>query len=263
VAGEFFVAAGGNTLHALIEGSGGRPWLTCLHTLATNLHLWDGLASTLAAEFRLLRIDARGHGESTAVHPASSFAELSDDVVAVWDALGIERSHILGLSMGGITGLALALDYPERLERLIAAGCRADAPDFFRKMWPERRRLLREGGFPAIADATLPNWFTEETRRDRPHLPALARDMILGTSPAGYVGASWALEGLDLKPRLGAIRSPTLALAGAQDGQYPAALREIAMAIPQARYAEIPDAAHLSCLEAPERFAEIVLDFLR
>src|SRR5215208_1403836 len=105
---ERFVQVGGNRLHVVVDGRSDGPWLTCLHALASNLRLWEPQVGPLGAAFRVLRMDARGHGESTADDPAGSVDDLAADVTAVWDALGIERSHVLGLSLGGMIGIGLA-----------------------------------------------------------------------------------------------------------------------------------------------------------
>jgi 3-oxoadipate enol-lactonase len=262
MAEEQFIEVGGNKLRAVIDGAADKPWLTCLHTLASNLHLWDAQAPALAESFRTLRLDARGHGRSTADNPAASLEELAADVVAVWDALGIERSDILGISMGGMTGVGLALDYPDRIGKLVAADCRLDAPGFFVDMWTERQTQLSEIGAAAVADSTLPIWFTETTRNERPDIVEKARAMIVGTSVPGYMGASTALQKMDYKKRLGELRCPTLFLVGELDGPHPAEMREFASLVPGARFVEIPGVAHASVLEAPDKFTEIVLDFL-
>jgi 3-oxoadipate enol-lactonase len=257
------VEAGGNRLHIVIEGRDDGPWLTCLHALASNLSLWDEQAGLLGKDFRLLRISARGHGRSTADKPASSVDDLAADVVAVWDALGIRRSHVLGLSLGGMTGIGLALNHPDRVGRLVAADCRSDAPPFFVEMWTKRQQTLRAEGMAAVAEATLPIWFSEKTRSERPDVVEKARRMILGTSEPGYVGASTALQRLDYKRRLGGIRCPTLFLTGAKDGVHPKEMREMAALVPGAEFVEIPDAAHIANMEQPERFTEAVLRFLK
>ena len=207
-------------------------------------------------------IIARGHGRSTAPHPTSSLDELAADVAAIWDALGIERSSILGISLGGMTGVGLALRYPERVEKLIAADCRLDAPAFFVDMWTQRQKQWREIGPEAVAEATLPIWFSEKTRKERPDIVERARAMIVGTSEPGYMGASKALQKMDYKSRLGEIRCPTLFVVGELDGPHPDEMREMSRLTPGAKFAEIAGVAHASNLEAPERFTEIVLDFL-
>jgi 3-oxoadipate enol-lactonase len=260
---EHFIEVGGNKLHGIVEGEEGKPWLTCLHTLASNLTLWDDQAPALAKEFRLLRLDARGHGQSTATNQASSIFELAADVVGVWDALGIERSNVLGISLGGMTGVGLALEHGDRVEKLVAADCRLDSPQFFIDMWSERQKQWREIGPDAVADATLPIWFSEKTHEERPDIVARGRAMITGTSEPGYFGASTALQGMDLKSKLGAIRCPTLYLCGELDGPHPKEMQEFAELTPNAKYVEIPGASHASNLEAPDAFARIVLEFLK
>jgi 3-oxoadipate enol-lactonase len=259
--GKRFVEVGGNRLHLAIDGSRG-PWLTCLHSLAADLRMWEPQVGPLGKAFRLLRLDARGHGGSSADNPARSVDDLAADVVAVWDALGIERSHVLGLSLGGMTGFGLALNHPSRVDRLIAADCRADAPSFFVEMWDKRQQTLREHGMAGVAEGTLPIWFSEDTRKSRPEIVEAARTMIVGTSEAGYMGASGALQKLDCKRRLSGIACPTLFLVGALDGAHPKEMREMASLVPGADFVELADAAHISNMEQPDRFNDAVLRFL-
>jgi 3-oxoadipate enol-lactonase len=260
---EHRIKANGNTLHAVEEGTEGKPWLTCLHTLAGNNTIFDDHAPALGKEFRLLKLDARGHGKSTAENPANSLDDLVADVAAVWDALGVERSRLLGISLGGMTSVGLTLTHPDRVEKLVAADCRLDAPQFFVDMWADRQKRLTDSGIAAVAEATLPIWFTEKTRNDRPELVERARRIIEGTSAPGYVGASRSLQKLDYKRRVGEIRCPTLYLVGELDGPHPEQMREFASMTPGAKYAEIPGVAHMANLEAPEDFTRIVLDFLK
>ena len=263
VSEEHLVEVNGNKLHVAVNGRPDGSWLTCLHSLAADLRMWEPQVGPLGSAFRLLRIDARGHGGSTADNPAASVDDLAADVAAVWDALGIARSHVLGLSLGGMTGIGLALDHADRVDRLVAADCRADAPAFFVDMWSKRQQTMRESGMVAVAEATLPIWFSEATRADRPATVEAARAMIAGTSEAGYLGASKALQRLDYKRRLPDLSRPTLFLVGAQDGPHPAEMRGMAALVPDAEFVELADAAHISNLEQPERFSEAVLRFLQ
>jgi 3-oxoadipate enol-lactonase len=259
---EARVGAAGAMLRATMEGPEDAPWLTCLHSLATSSALWDEQVPALSARHRLLRIDARGHGGSDAPAGAYSFPELTADVVAVWDALGVEQSAVLGLSMGGMTAVGLALDHPRRVTGVIAADCRLDAPEFFRAMWQQRRETLAERGMEGIAEVTLPTWLTEETRRTRPDLVARVRAMILGTAPQGYLGAVAALCALDYKRRLGELGVPCLFLCGEADGLHPAEMRTLAQMAAGARHCEIAGAAHLANIERPDAFTAAVQDFL-
>jgi 3-oxoadipate enol-lactonase len=259
---ERFVEVAGNRLRIAISGRADGPWLTLLNSLAADLRMWEPQIGALGETFRLLRIDARGHGRSSADKPAASVDDLASDVAGVWDALGTERSHVVGLSLGGMTGFGLALGHPQRVLRLVAADCRADAPPFFVEMWDKRQATLREKGIAAVAEGTLPIWFSEATRKERPEIVEAARRMIVGTSEAGYMGASRALQKLDYKRRLPELQCPTLFLVGALDGPHPKEMREMAALVPGAQFVEIADAAHISNMEQPERFNEAVLRFL-
>jgi 3-oxoadipate enol-lactonase len=256
------IAANGTEFRVLIDGPEDKPWLTCLHSLATRAELWDDQIEVLTKDFRVLRIDARGHGGSDPANGPYSFDQLAKDVVAIWDSLGVEKSAVLGLSMGGMTALGLALDHGPRVTRIVAADCRSDAPDFFRNMWADRQRILAEKGMEAIADITIPTWLTEETRSKHPDKVERVRRMILDTSRDGYIGATEALRGLNYKSRLGDIKCPACLVVGAADGVHPTEMRSMADHISGVRFTEIPAAAHLANLENPTAFNETVCAFL-
>ena len=261
--GERLVEVGGNRLHIAVDGHADGPWLTLLNSLAADMRMWEPQIGPLGKTFRLLRIDARGHGRSSADNPPRSVDDLAADVVGVWDALRIERSHVVGLSLGGMTGFGLALDHPKRVSRLVAADCRSDAPTFFVEMWDKRQQTLRESGIAGVAEGTLPIWFSEATRKERPHVVEAARAMICATSEPGYMGASRALQKLDYKRRLPELKCPTLFLVGALDGPHPKEMRDMAALVPGAEFVELAEAAHISNMEQPERFNEAVLRFLQ
>jgi 3-oxoadipate enol-lactonase len=248
-------------LHARLDGPDAAPVLTLLHTLATSSALYEINLPALTAHHRVLRIDMRGHGQSTAGTPGPkgwTLAALAADVVHVWDHLGIKASHLLGLSIGGMIALEVALAHPPRVHSLIAADCRADAPPPFLALWPARRALLADHGLEALADATLPSWLTPAAS---PAAIAHARAMILATSPHAYVAATRALEGVDILPRLAGLAVPTLYLAGREDGAFPAALKTMAE-ITNSPLHLIDNTAHLPNLEAPAAFAAAVLAFI-
>ena len=252
----------GADLHAVIEANGDRPWLTMLHALATDHRMWDAEAAAFARTHKILRLDMRGHGASTASPPPYDLAGLVRDVVSSWDTLGIAWSDVMGLSIGGMLALGLALDHPARVGRIVAANCRADAPVWFRTMFDSRRQAVLIGGMQAVVDTTLGTWLTETTREARPEVEIAARAMILGTSRNGYLGATAALQSLTLLPRLGSIAAPIQLIVGAQDGRHPAAMAEMAAAIPDARLHSLAGAAHLSNLDQPAAFLASAAQFL-
>ncbi len=254
----------GLSFNLRIDGAdGAAPWLTFSNSHATDLHLWDAQIAALAGDFRILRYDTRGHGASDASAGAYDMALLAADVIAIWDALGIEQSHVVGLSLGGTTGLELAAMNGDRVLSLAACDCRHNVSPDFLAGWAPRIALARDKGMDALVASTTERWFTRAYRDANP--PELARigDMIRQTSVAGYIGCAEALKGIDTEKRLGAIRCPTLVMGGAFDPPAPPTLMaEIARAIPGARHEVINDAAHMANVEQPDAFNSALRAFL-
>ncbi|MDK9704532.1 MAG: 3-oxoadipate enol-lactonase [Sulfuritalea sp.] len=245
-----------------VEGSG--PWVTLSHSLTCDLTMWDEIAVSLASTFTVLRYDTRGHGGTTAPGGAYSFEQLSADVTGLLDALNIERTHFVGLSMGGMIGQHLALRAPERLDTLVIASSTSRIPPEASPLWDERLAIARAQGCAGLVEGTLGRWFTPEFRAAQPATMRRIGKLIAATPVAGYAGCVAAIRGLDITARIGAIRAPTLVVAGAQDPGTPPAMSEvIASSIPGARLEVIPSASHLSCIEQPEIFRRLVADFLK
>lgn len=258
------IASNGITLHYLIEGREGAPWVTFSHSLACDLRMWEGQVEALGREFRLLRYDTRGHGRSDAPSGAYSFDMLMDDVVGLWDALGIRRSHFIGLSLGGMTALGLALEHRERLESICVCDARADTSEEAAKVWSERAQSVLKSGMDIVLEPTLQRWFTGPAFAAKLPGIAQARQMILGTPPQGYAGCAEAIRQLDYLPRLGQITTPALFIVGSEDpGAPPEAARAMHEAVKGSRLVEIAGAAHLANLERPTEFNRALLGFLK
>ncbi|TRZ66663.1 MAG: 3-oxoadipate enol-lactonase [Rhodocyclaceae bacterium] len=256
------VHANGIDLNCDIAGTG--PWLTLSHSLACDLSMWDPQMAALAPHFTVLRFDTRGHGLSSAPpEDAYDWGRLAGDVLGLFDELKIERSHFVGLSMGGMIGQHVALRAPERIARLVLADTSSRYPAGATPIWDERIRLVREQGMEVLVDGTLERWFTAPFRAAHPEITARIAGLIRNTPPAGYIGCGRTIPTLDITQRLPAITNPTLVIVGAEDaGTPPAMAQEIAGAIPGARLEIIPDAAHLSNIEQAEIFNRLLLEFL-
>ena len=186
------------------------------------------------------------------------------DVTGLMDAVGVETAHYVGLSLGGMTGLGLALKAPERLKTLTVCDARADAPAAFRDGWDERIPVAREKGMGPLVEPTIERWFTQEFRDAKPPVLDKVRGMIRGTSVDGYIGCGRAIQNLYYLPRLGQIGVPTLFVAGAQDmATPPNAMTAMHEAVPESQYALIDPAGHLSNIENPEPFMRAVGGFLK
>ena len=251
------------SLQTQIDGPADAPWMILSNSLGANHAMWDLQIPLLIRRFRVLRYDSRGHGASDVPRGAYSFAQLTGDVIDLMDNFGIEKASFMGLSMGGMTGLGLALDHGDRFHRVICADGRADAPEPFRAMWDERIAKVRDGGLAAIVDATLASWMTPEWHVANPQSAQAVRAMVLATDPQGYMSCCLALKELDYLRRLGEVRIPLLYVGGAKDmGAAPAVMQAMADATPGGTYVEIPDAAHVANINAPDAFNSAITPFL-
>lgn len=259
------LTANGITIRYEVQGSG--PWVMLSHSLSCDLTMWDALAVALAPTFTVLRYDTRGHGRTSLPSEAPegpySFEQLVGDVVGLLDALHIERTHFVGLSMGGMIGQHLALAHPARVDRLVIANSTSRIPPEAGPLWDERIAIARGEGCAGLVEGTLGRWFTPGFRAAQPLETARIGRLIAATPPAGYIGCAGAIRALDITARIDAIRAPTLVIAGADDPGTPPAMSEaIAARIPGARLEVIANASHLSCIEQPARFLGLVEDFL-
>jgi 3-oxoadipate enol-lactonase len=247
-------------MHYELDGPPNAPALVFSNSLGTNLSLWDPQLPVFTQTFRVLRYDSRGHGQTSVTQGEYSIEMLGRDVLQLLDALNLKRVNFCGLSIGGMTGMWLAVNAPEHLEKLVLSNT---APKIGKlDLWNERIRAVREGGTKAVAKQVVERWFTPEFHASHPDQVAETRHMIENTSTEGYVASCAAVRDFDFWEKVGAIRASTLVIAGTQDASVPTAdAQKLAKNIPTARYIELP-AAHISNVEA-SRFTNEVTTFLR
>ncbi|NKB29207.1 MAG: 3-oxoadipate enol-lactonase [Rhodobacteraceae bacterium] len=257
------VNAGDVTLNTRVDGPDGAPWIVLSNSLGASLEMWDPQIAALTQRYRVLRYDTRGHGNSAVPPGPYSFDQLTGDVTLLMDAMGIATASFMGLSLGGMTGLGLALAHPDRFERIICADARADAPEGFRAMWDDRIAKVKAGGPEAIADMTLATWFTDDWRAENPDYAGTIRTMVVATPQDGYIACCEALKTLDFLRHLDRITIPTLFVGGSDDkGAAPDVMQAMADATPGARYIEVPSAAHVANINAPDAFNAAIRPFL-
>lgn len=252
-----------HTINCEVSGPEGAPWVTFSHALGNNLGLWDAQAALLGDRFRILRYDHRGHGGSEAPPGPYGFADLAADALALLDHFGIERTHWVGLSIGGMLGYGLAQRHGGRLLSLTACDARPDAPPDYAAYFQHRIDTVRDGGMEAIVEPTIERWFTPGTRRRNPPELDGIREALRTTDPAGHEGCCEALKRLAFGARLGEIGVPTLLIGGAEDkGAPPEVLAQAAAAIPDCRHVVVPAAGHISNVENPADFNRALEGFL-
>jgi 3-oxoadipate enol-lactonase len=259
------IPVNGAALHIAIDGPADKPCVTFVTGIANDHTLWNQQVAALAGDYRLIRIDSRGHGLSTATPPPYSLAQLVSDVVAVWDALAIGRSVIVGLGLGGIVAREVALHHPGRVSGLVPVSCRAQMTPQYDAIWPPLVEAATKGGIEAIADMTIARWFSEEYRNAHPAIIKEVRDAILRTKLDGYLGCIAAIRTLGHADRLKNLRMPVLYVSGEFDraGAPPAIVQEVCDATPGAKHVVLPGATHISTVCNPTVFNAAMRDFLR
>ena len=248
-------------LNYVVDGPAGGPAVLLGGSLGTSVEMWRPQLAALTERFRVIRYDHRGHGGSAVPPGPYRIDDLGRDVVALLDRLELPRVHVGGLSLGGMVGMWLAANAPERVDRLmlLCTSALLGPPE----LWSNRAAAVRAGGMPAIADPVLARWFTPGFVSRQPDVVDWARGLLTATSPVGYAGCCAAIQHMDLEPALASITAPTLVIAGADDPATPPAMAErIAAAIPGARLEIVPDAAHLANVEQPAIVNRLLLDFL-
>ncbi|MCD6041004.1 MAG: catD2 [Burkholderiales bacterium] len=246
-----------------IDGKTG-PWVTFVTGIANDLTMWDGQVPVLAG-FRVLRYDLPGHGGSEPASPPYTLDTLVQDLRTLLDDLRVEKTHLVGLGLGGAIVQAFAIAHPERVERLMPCCCRAKMVPDFAAMWHKLRDTVRQNGLESIVEPTVQRWFSEEFKAAHPEVLESVRRMIRGTTLQGYLGVTAAFLGLDLEKDLARIAAPTLYVSGAQDklGGPPALMQGLSEKVRGARHVSVPDAAHIANIQNPEGFNRVLADFLR
>lgn len=257
------ISVNGIDTRYVLSNEGGGPWLTFIHQLGGDLSVWDQLAGYFRDDYTVLRYDVRGHGQTSVSGAPFSVVDLSQDLRALLDALGVERTHIVGMSMGGMIAQQFALDNPMRIDTLTLADTSAGTRPEARGIWDQRAAKARSEGVAALVPATLERWFTAGFRAAHPEAVEQIRDVLQKTSSEGYANACSALRDFDVRSRLVQITLPTLTVAGCHDaGTPPADTQAIATAIRGTRF-ELLEAAHLAPIEQSQRFAALLETFLQ
>jgi 3-oxoadipate enol-lactonase len=245
-----------------VDGPEDAPVLVLGNSLGTTVEMWEPQLPALTERFRVVRYDHRGHGRSPVQVGEYRLHELGGDVLAMLDALGLERVHLAGLSLGGMVAMWVAANAPERVDRLalLCTSARLGPPE----MWRARAETVLTQGTEAIADVIVGRWFTPGYAVRLPEAVSWARGLLTRTSPAGYAGCCAAVQHMDLLPVLGKITAPTLVIGGEADPATPAEAhaKPIAEGIPNSRLEIVPDAAHLANVEQPDVVNRLLLEFL-
>ena len=255
------ISANGIDISYEIAGSG--PWLIFSHSLGCSKAMWQPQFEALAKSYRVVRYDTRGHGVTSAPPGPYSLDLLAQDVKALCDGLGIEKCHYVGLSMGGMIGQTVALNYPDLLLSLTLADTSSYYGPAALAFWETRSKTAATQGMTPLVAPSLERWFTEGFRAAQPVLMQQAMQWVLDTPSLGYAACCLAIAPIDTTEKLKNIKVPVLVIVGAQDLATPPAAAELIQAqIPGAKLLVLDPAAHIASVEQAAEFTRALQDFL-
>ncbi|MEA3195101.1 MAG: 3-oxoadipate enol-lactonase [Betaproteobacteria bacterium] len=250
--------------HYRVDGSRG-PWVTFITGIANDTTMWNAQVPALQNEFRVLRYDLRGQGGSEATEPPYTIELLVDDLLRLWKDLKIDKSHLVGLGLGGGIAQAMAIEHGGRLLSVMPCCCRAQMVPDFAVMWRGLVASVQKNGVEAIVEPTAQRWFSDEFKARHPEVLDDVRKMIRRTSLDGYRGCVEAFLGMDLENELQRIRVPMHYLSGADDklGGPPQLMQRLADRVPRARHSSVPKAAHIANIQNPGAFNLAMGEFIK
>lgn len=246
------------------DDGGERPPVVLIHGVGADGASWDEIAAALAPDFRVLRLDLRGHGRSGHIEGALTLDDFVQDVVDVLDACAVPAADVVGFSLGGMIAQGIALQHAHRVRRLVLLSAVAGRTAEEREQVQARLAILREQGIAAIAGASQERWFTPEFIARNPDLVARRMRQLQENHAPSYAAAYTVFSTSDLGDRLHAIRTPTLIATGEHDiGSNTRMARFMHTQIKGSRLEILPDLRHSILVEAPELVTRLLRDFLR
>jgi aminoacrylate hydrolase len=256
-------AVGGIELYYETYGDG--PPLLLVPGLGGVGSYWRPQIDALSEQFKVIVHDHRGTGRSTRSEIAYSVDQMTSDLLNLMDALGIERAHLVGHSTGAAIGQTMAIERPDRVDRLVLYAGWTSCDPFMRRVFETRKTLLLDSGVEAYIKATpvflFPDWWINQNAESF----AKADLDLVADFPSAKIAASRcdAVMNFDRVDRLGEIHAPTLVICAADDFLTPAYFsRDLAERIPNTELNILPRGGHCVSQTLPESFNQVVLDFL-
>lgn len=268
------VRANGADFYYELTGSG--PHLVQISGAVSGHEAYGPITPVMAEHFTVLDFDHRGYGKSDRPEQAYDMGVWSSDLAAMLDALGIDRAHIHGGSMGAFIAVDFAVNHPDRVDKLILGGGAAKSGYWAQCMFRIWQDLANAYGVTSdeLIRAIMVTGFSQATLDQ----PGFGEDLVEGirgiisrnVTPTIFQQACQAMIDYDVTDRLERITAPTLVMVGSDDNLTPlhqepsgAGMQYMADHIPTAELAIVPNAGHAHLFERPGESCEIILEFLR
>lgn len=250
----------GLALAVEICGPKDGPVVILSNSIGSSRGMWDEVVERLRPHAGIIRYDTRGHGQSGVATRPFDLARLGRDVLGIMDHLEIGRATFCGLSLGGVTGMWLGANAPDRFSGFVFANTASSFPP--PDIWRDRAVAVRKSGMSPLVQATLDRWLTKRFQAAEQARTADIGNMIASTPAEGYAACCEVLAEADESGSLARLQSPVLVIVGEHDPSTPPSRgAEIASAVRDSKIVSL-DAAHLSAIEAADAFAGALLQFL-
>jgi 3-oxoadipate enol-lactonase len=244
-----------------VEGSG-RP-VVLIHGVGADSSSWDDIVPQLATGFRVLRLDLRGHGRSGRIEGACTLDDFIRDVLDVMDGTGVDKADVVGFSLGGMIAQGMALNYAERVDRLVLISAIAGRTEEERAGLRRRLELLRGQGIDAVSGAAQERWFTPDFVQAHPEKVRDRMEQLRQNDPESYKAAYGVFATSDLGEHLHEIRHRTLIVTGENDvGSNTRMARYMNDRIVGSELHILPGLRHSVLVEAPEHISALLAGFL-
>jgi 3-oxoadipate enol-lactonase len=245
------------------QQTGAGPHLLLLHSLLTDLSVFERVLPALNQQFRVTRLNLPGYGLSMP-RVLTHVADYADHVAATMDKLKLPpETHVFGNGFGAFVALMLAIRHGNRFNRLILADVVAAFPEPARTPFRVMAEKVTTIGMSAVLDAAIGRMFPPAFQSADPDEVTLRKAALARVDPGCFSRACLALAALDTTAHLDLIANPTLVLCGALDLTTPPALAQaLAQRIPGARYRDIPDSGHCPMVEQPAALTAHITSFL-
>lgn len=246
-----------------LTGPTDAPVVCLNHCFSTDHRFWD-LTMPVLGDYRVLRYDSRGHGQTDKPEGDYSLSMMATDVVALLDALNIEQVHFAGISMGGMIGQVLTLEHPQRVLSLTLGNVPSEYTVEQNQAWQDRAETVLSDGMQAVHAGLMRRWFTDEAAAQKTWSYQYVAEVSASFEPTCFASATAAMRGLNTTSRLSAITQPVIIFASPDDPGVPIAMSEsMARRIPNATLHWLAPSRHLATLEHPQKFNQFFVEFLQ
>ena len=243
---------------------GAGPAVVLIHGVGGDASNWDAIVPQLSQEFRVVRVDLRGHGRSSPITAPCRIEDFARDVTHLMDALDVRAARVVGFSLGGLVAQSLALEHAQRVEKLVLIGTAAGRSDAERARLQSRLAEMKSGGVARVAASSRDVWFTEAFQQAHPEKVEARVKQLLATDPASYMHAYAVFAATDLAERLHAIAVPTLIVTGENDVSGTAAMaRRMHASIRGSQLRILPGLRHSLLIETPQQIAALLTQFFK